>query len=1483
MADQSDPNKVAPDDVPPGGDISSVSEIQTEAVSDAPESKKIEIKNVKSTDLQEQLLKIVGDRGSSDEDFKAFEDLLNKNWFSTKTTDEAKKTALHFAAQLGLQEAAEILIGAGADVGAQDEKGQQPLHLACEQGHTDLVTVLLDNKADLEARTKDDRTPLLSALDSHGLNVVLMLLKKGATDQVSTVYGLSTLQMAIISKETAFIKEMVDTKRVNINLFHGRGFWTPLRVAITLDKQETVTLLIENGARLDLQDYNGCSTLMWAVEYGRTGLVDKLLQTHFTVIKSQLEIPDEKQRTPLQVACVKGFSDIASTLVHAKADCNATWPALRTYVPNKVESEWAGWKPLHFASFHNQIEIVKLLIKQADVNAADKAADGKTSLNLASQKGNEEVAKLLLEIPGTETLVNEKDNDGATALHLAFIDPTEEMESVDPDMDSENQGLKESTNLGDYEQEIFPERRSKVIALLFRHGADPRLRTKQGYTAFHQVAAQGDDSLLKLFSEMIEPEDANSVDFNISIIVSALSRAKPEPAIRYLMWISEWREEDWIKLFRNAAKTCSFELLSKLLFQRFPPDDDSGHDEVECHAGRLKPTLKITLKRWHSIQESGNGSYKNLSQILWLLIAASERTPENLNAVQETLKLMKKDAIPELESRGEQPVNRADFFTDLKLSEERKDNTALQSKRQKLAKEDSHFREIFRDIMKDPPLAQMSQTHIDAKDFHRPDCKEKHKDILKNFPAAVVGFYQVGQKSGRIWRNRRMHEIIYNAKSGPANIIKRAINTLTTMANHDAELFDHSLYRSENPRLSWVHLPSTNMTWMNDVLTRIMLDEGYDPSDYRECRSFFRDSWVEVPDRKSLSRFMRPRRVSMNTTPRKDRKNDSDDPEKKGSANKNKKYGSISTSDDCEHKAEALEGKVGIPASAVYMPYLAYSTHCRNYTSLDESHTFRVTMEEYKNLRNLYDREESPQHGSPTLDEWYYQFAEDDPQATRDRNDRNDNQVVSKYQDECQRQHPKECEDGSCKHTVVRVNQLWVWTIANEWIITATSSSFDGTPDSLVGDILNHLAKKAEYGGVESQPMSAEDLVPVIVDYCIGSYERRQKSEGISIGQTFSHFINKIVSHHFDRAARRLTQEQGREETVLFDHFRGSAWQNDTHTTEELRKGHSPPLRRGPGIARDTTSLTKQRKPKHLAEAKPNSEATDNTVPPLSTTQHQEGNPSPTNAASGVVTGDVSQRSAESGNKGTPNSRKESAKTTNENDDTSPVEQQESDKAKPIYTTSEAIEKAKGLCYDIKDVRDELSILKSVAQFQSFVQEDLVGKGRGASRLSSSYVMKDLEELDKIAERIQTAINTTLSLQQNDLAITQGKTVMVFTLATVFFLPLSFLSSLFALDVETFLQTPAWAFYIIFFVSVGISVLSWVAIRHLDGIKKWKVWKYLDRSFRFARSSMRLKTTNGKSTGTATTDTDTPASRDGGRGVSTGVENTFGSEVRSHE
>lgn len=98
-----------------------------------------------------------------------------------------------------------------------------------------------------------------------------------------------------------------------------------------------------------------------------------------------------------------------------------------------------------------------------------------------------------------------------------------------------------------------------------------------------------------------------------------------------------------------------------------------------------------------------------------------------------------------------------------------------------------------------------------------------------------------------------------------------------------------------------------------------------------------------------------------------------------------------------------------------------------------------------------------------------------------------------------------------------------------EWVISATSLPADDDEPAWVDQFIGHLNKRAEDGGTKSQPESTEEMVKLMVNYCVGSYERppakdaadndvshtnteelhwRQK---LSIRQIFSNYINVLV------------------------------------------------------------------------------------------------------------------------------------------------------------------------------------------------------------------------------------------------------------------------------------------------------------------------------------------------------------------------------------
>ncbi|RWS27617.1 GA-binding protein subunit beta-2-like protein, partial [Leptotrombidium deliense] len=104
-------------------------------------------------------------------------ELLLRAGVSRDTRTKVDRTPLHAAAQDGHLAIVRLLILHGADVDAKDLLKMTPLHWAVERGHTDVVECLLSNGADLSVMNKFDKTPVDIALESGRLDLVPLLQK----------------------------------------------------------------------------------------------------------------------------------------------------------------------------------------------------------------------------------------------------------------------------------------------------------------------------------------------------------------------------------------------------------------------------------------------------------------------------------------------------------------------------------------------------------------------------------------------------------------------------------------------------------------------------------------------------------------------------------------------------------------------------------------------------------------------------------------------------------------------------------------------------------------------------------------------------------------------------------------------------------------------------------------------------------------------------------------------------------------------------------------------------------------------------------------------------------------------------------------------------------------------------------------------------------------------------------------------------------
>jgi len=139
------------------------------------------------------------------------------------------------------------------------------------------------------------------------------------------------------------------------------------------------------------------------------------------------------------------------------------------------------------------------------------------------------------------------------------------------------------------------------------------------------------------------------------------------------------------------------------------------------------------------------------------------------------------------------------------------------------------------------------------------------------------------------------------------------------------------------------------------------------------------------------------------------------------------------------------------------------------------------------------------------------------------------------------------------------------------------------------------------------------------------------------------------------------------------------------------------------------------------------------------------------------------------------------------------------------------------LLAETKDIRDELNMIKMVLEYQRQVLHDmeaaicdiLRGEHRPLQEIKKRFKdqlriiemhIKDVDRMDKQAERIYNSITDLLDLKQKHVnafearfardqaagTARQGQTIMVFTIVTIIFLPLSFIAAFFTINIEEF-------------------------------------------------------------------------------------------------
>uniref|UniRef100_A0A3B4Z615 BCL3 transcription coactivator n=1 Tax=Stegastes partitus TaxID=144197 RepID=A0A3B4Z615_9TELE len=207
--------------------------------------------------------------------------------------------------------------------------------------------------------------------------------------------GDTALHIAVVKGELDVVFKLIQLllwARRGLDIYNNLR-QTPLHLAVITKQADMVDALLKAGADPAALDRNGQTALHLCCEYDQRDCLSRVLSRVLSPgISSCLEIRNYEGLSPLHLAVLHGFKDLARLLLNAGADINAM----------DIKS---GQSPLMHAVEGNNADMVHFLIESGcDVNS--QSYSGNTALHSACGRGQVDTVRLLLKSGADSSLKN---------------------------------------------------------------------------------------------------------------------------------------------------------------------------------------------------------------------------------------------------------------------------------------------------------------------------------------------------------------------------------------------------------------------------------------------------------------------------------------------------------------------------------------------------------------------------------------------------------------------------------------------------------------------------------------------------------------------------------------------------------------------------------------------------------------------------------------------------------------------------------------------------------------------------------------------------------------------------------------------------------------------------------------------------------------------------------------------------------------------
>ncbi|XP_055613613.1 E3 ubiquitin-protein ligase mind-bomb [Uranotaenia lowii] len=252
--------------------------------------------------------------------------------------------------------------------------------------------------------------------------------------------------------------------KVDVNgVFAGH---TALQAASQNGHLEVIQVLLRYKADVEIEDKDGDRAVHHAAFGDEPGVMGLLAEAG-----ADLNARNKRRQTALHIAVNKGHFNVVKTLL--ELSCH----------PSLQDSE--GDTPLHDAISKEHDNMLSLLLDfTADITLTNN--NGFNALHHAALKGNPSAMKILLTKTNRLWIVEEKKEDGYTALHLAALNNHVEIAELlvkmgKANMDCQNVNLQTALHLAVERQHV------QIVKLLVREGANLNIPDKDGDTPLHEA------------------------------------------------------------------------------------------------------------------------------------------------------------------------------------------------------------------------------------------------------------------------------------------------------------------------------------------------------------------------------------------------------------------------------------------------------------------------------------------------------------------------------------------------------------------------------------------------------------------------------------------------------------------------------------------------------------------------------------------------------------------------------------------------------------------------------------------------------------------------------------------------------------------------------------------------------------------------------------------------------------------------------------